>query len=50
VHPPNCKVDIEKIFEDKFSKYIGANYSFAVNNATNALELSAQLCQFRRWR
>ncbi|NPA60682.1 MAG: DegT/DnrJ/EryC1/StrS family aminotransferase [Epsilonproteobacteria bacterium] len=37
----------QKIFEDKFSKYIGAKYSFAVNNATNALELSAQLCQFK---
>jgi len=36
-----------KIFEEKFSKYIGAKYSFALNNATNALELSAQLCQFK---
>jgi len=34
-------------FENKFAKYIGANYSFAVNNATAALELTAQLCQFK---
>ena len=33
-------------FQDKFSKYIGSEYCFAVNNATAALEMSAQLCQF----
>jgi dTDP-4-amino-4,6-dideoxygalactose transaminase len=37
----------QKRFENKFCKYIGAKYSFAVNNATSALELSAQLCQFK---
>ena len=34
-------------FQDKFSKYIGSEYCFAVNNATAALEMSAQLCQFK---
>jgi len=33
-------------FQDKFSSYIGSEYCFAVNNATAALEMSAQLCQF----
>lgn len=33
-------------FQNKFSEYSGAKYSFAVNNATSALEISAQLCQF----
>jgi dTDP-4-amino-4,6-dideoxygalactose transaminase len=36
----------QKEFENKFSEYIGSEYCFAVNNATAALELSAQLCQF----
>ncbi len=36
----------QKAFEDKFSKYIGVPYAFAVNNATSALEMAAQLCQF----
>tara|TARA_B100000686_G_C16757700_1_gene956608 strand:- start:454 stop:1632 length:1179 start_codon:yes stop_codon:yes gene_type:complete len=34
-------------FEEKFCHYIGANQSFAVSNATAALEISAQLCQFQ---
>ena len=34
-------------FQKKFSQYTGAKYSFALNNATSALELSAQLCQFK---
>lgn len=33
-------------FEDKFCEYIGAPHAFAVNNATAALEMAAQLCQF----
>ena len=33
-------------FEDKFCDYIGAPHAFAVNNATAALEMAAQLCQF----
>ena len=33
-------------FQEKFSSYIGGEYCFAVNNATAALEISAQLCQF----
>jgi len=35
-----------KIFEDRFCEYIGAPHAFAVNNATAALEMAAQLCQF----
>lgn len=34
-------------FEAKFRKYIGVEHAFAVNNATAALELSAQLCRFK---
>jgi len=34
-------------FEQKFCDYTGAISAFAVNNATAALELSAQLCQFQ---
>ena len=37
----------QKEFEEKFASYIGSEYCFAVNNATAALEMSAQLCQFR---
>ncbi len=35
-----------KDFEAKFCDYIGAEHAFAVSNATAALEISAQLCQF----
>ena len=35
-------------FEQKFCEYTGAKHAFAVNNATAALELSAQLCQFKQ--
>jgi len=34
-------------FQEIFSEYSEAKYAFAVNNATAALELSAQLCQFQ---
>ncbi|MBN4080849.1 DegT/DnrJ/EryC1/StrS family aminotransferase [Caldithrix abyssi] len=34
-------------FEKKFCNYTGTNYAFALNNATAALELVAQLCQFK---
>ena len=34
-------------FEKSFSDYAGSKYSFAVNTATSALELSAQICQFK---
>ena len=37
----------QKAFEQKFCDYIGANHAFAVNNATAALEMAAQLCQFQ---
>ncbi len=36
----------QKAFEKKFCEYIGADHAFAVNNATSALEMAAQLCQF----
>ena len=35
-----------KGFEEKFCEYLGASHAFAVNNATSALEMAAQLCQF----
>ncbi|SFV74861.1 aminotransferase, DegT/DnrJ/EryC1/StrS family [hydrothermal vent metagenome] len=34
-------------FQKKFGTYIGSEYCFALNNATAALEISAQLCQFQ---
>ena len=34
-------------FEEKFCNYIGVKHSFAVSNATAALEMAAQLCQFQ---
>lgn len=37
-----------KDFEDKFKNYISANYCFAMNSATSALELAAQLCNFNK--
>ena len=37
-----------KKFEENFSKFIGSKYCFAVNSATSALELSAQLCQLKK--
>jgi dTDP-4-amino-4,6-dideoxygalactose transaminase len=37
-----------KKFEENFSKFIGSSYCFAVNSATSALELSAQLCQLKK--
>ncbi len=36
----------QQTFQHKFCEYTGAKHAFAVNNATAALELSAQLCQF----
>ena len=35
-------------FESRFRQYVRANHAFAVSNATAGLELTAQLCQFRR--
>ena len=37
-----------KEFENIFSKYIGEGDAFAVNSATSALELAAQLCLFNK--
>ena len=33
-------------FESKFAKYLGVEHAFTTNNATSALEMTAQLCQF----
>ena len=35
-------------FQSKFCEYSSANNAFAVNNATAALELTAQICQFHQ--
>ena len=37
-----------KRFESDFKNIIGGNYCFAVNSATSALELTAQLCQLKK--
>jgi len=34
-------------FEKKFCDFFGCDYAYAVNNATAALEMSAQMCQFK---
>ena len=34
-------------FEKKFEKFINKKYAFAVNSATSALELTAQICNFK---
>ena len=34
-------------FEKKFKEYVGAHHAFAVDNATNALRLSAILCKLK---
>ncbi len=34
-------------FENSFKNYIGSPFAFGVNNATSALYISAQLCQFK---
>ncbi|MDZ4163736.1 MAG: aminotransferase class V-fold PLP-dependent enzyme, partial [Smithellaceae bacterium] len=43
---PYTQGTYQKAFESIFCNYIGADYAFAVNNATAALEIAAQLCQF----
>ena len=43
---PYTQGKYQKAFEEKFCAYIGAEHAFAVNNATAALEMAAQLCQF----
>ena len=35
-------------FEEKFIKYTKCKFAFAVNSATSALELAAQLCLFKK--
>jgi len=36
----------QEAFQQKLCEYTGVKHAFALNNATAALELSAQLCQF----
>ena len=43
---PYTQGKYQKEFEKIFSEYISASYAFAVNNATSALEMAAQLCRF----
>jgi len=43
---PYTQGKYQKEFEKKICEYIGAPHVFAVNNATSALEMAAQLCQF----
>lgn len=44
---PLTQGQYQQQFQDKFCEYTGAKHAFALNNATAALELSAQLCQFK---
>jgi dTDP-4-amino-4,6-dideoxygalactose transaminase len=34
-------------FEKGFAQYLGVDHAFTMNNATSALEIAAQLCQFK---
>jgi len=38
----------QQAFEKKFCSFFGCDYAYAVNNATSALEMSAQMCQFKK--
>ena len=44
---PLTQGEYQNKFQEKFATYIGGGYCFALNNATAALEISAQLCQFK---
>ena len=37
----------QESFQNQFCNFIAVDYAFALNNATSALVLSAQLCQFK---
>jgi dTDP-4-amino-4,6-dideoxygalactose transaminase len=43
---PYTQGKYQKEFEQKFCEYLGAAHAFAVNNATSALEMAGQLCEF----
>ena len=45
---PLTQGQYQQQFQEKFCQYTGAKYAFALNNATAALEISAQLCQFKK--
>jgi len=44
---PLTQGSFQQQFQERFCEYTGAKYAFALNNATAALELAAQLCQFK---
>ena len=44
---PYTQGEYQKAFEQKFCDNFGASHAFAVCNATAALEMAAQLCQFQ---
>lgn len=39
--------EYQTAFQRKFASFLGVENAFALNNATSALELAAQLCQFK---
>lgn len=43
---PYTQGTYQKGFEQAFCEHMGVKHAFAVNNATAALEMTAQLCQF----
>jgi dTDP-4-amino-4,6-dideoxygalactose transaminase len=43
---PLSQGEYQEYFQEKFCQLTGAKHAFALNNATSALELSAQICQF----
>ncbi len=44
---PLTQGKFQKSFQEKFARYTGTTNAFALNNATSALEIAAQLCQFK---
>jgi len=45
---PLTQGQYQEKFQQKFCQYIGSKHAFALNNATAGLELTAQLCQFKK--
>lgn len=44
---PLTQGNYQNRFQEKFASYIGSEFAFALNNATAALEIAAQMCQFK---
>jgi len=44
---PLTQGQYQEQFQQKFCQYVGTEHAFALNNATAALELTAQFCQFK---